>query len=510
MRAPVGLRELLTLLFALGAIALALDRLHAVAVGCTARSLAIDETPATFYRLEGAPPGPVVVIAHGFAGSQTLMRSLALTLAGNGIGALTFDFLGHGRHPRPLDGDLRTLDGATARLVAQLRAVIDRARALGDGRVALLGHSMAGDLIVRAAVLEPDVRAVVAISMLSPAVTATTPRNLLAIAGELEGGLAREALRVAGLVSAPEPPAERVTYGRLEDGTARRAVLAPGVEHVGVLFSTTTLAETQAWLDAAFGRTRSGAPFLAQRGPWLVLLLAGCIGLAWPLLSLLPRLPDRPAETALPWRRLLTPLAVGILLPALALRALRPDFLPIALVDQLAAQTGLFGLLLLSMVRRATGPAGHRPPAPPLRLLLASAGACLAIVLPTGLAVDAELTDLPATEARLPVMVALATGALPYFLALEVAGRGPGAARGAPPTILLCLLLSLALAIALDPERLLFLGALAIVLVPVLLATLLLGRWARQAIGHPLPGALACALLLGWLVGGVVPLLADR
>ena len=68
-------------------------------------------------------------------------------------------------------------------------------RGLGDGRLAVLGHSMASDIIVRFAQAAPDVAATIAVSMFSPVVTATTPRNLLVITGEWEGMLKREALR---------------------------------------------------------------------------------------------------------------------------------------------------------------------------------------------------------------------------------------------------------------------------------------------------------------------------
>jgi hypothetical protein len=514
MRAPPGPRDLLLLLLALAAIALAQHRLAAETAGVTAEPVTIDRTPAVLHRLEGTPPGPVVVIAHGFSGSTTLMRSLALTLARQGLAALSFDFLGHGRHPDPLGGDLRAVEGATAALVAQTRTVLAHARALGDGRVALLGHSMAGDVLVRVAALEPDVAAVVAISMLSPAATATTPRNLLAIAGEWEGRLADEALRLAGLASAPEPPAAGVTYGRVEDGTARRAVIAPGVEHVGVLFARTTQLEAAAWLAAAFGRRPVEPARPALRGPWIALLIGACLLAARPLLRLVPALPEpapqepaSPAPPAGPWRRLLPRLALATLATPLVLRLVHPDLLPVQLADDLAAQLGLFGLLLLAgRGRAAAGPGRWVPPG---RLLGACLGCTIALALPVVLAVHTELTLLPPSPARLGVMAALLSGGLAFFLGLEVAGRGPLAARGAPPAILLAFLLSLALAIALDPDRLLFLGALAILLLPVFLTTLLLGRWARRATGHPLPPALACAVLAAVLLGGTMPLLAD-
>lgn len=75
-------------------------------------------------------------------------------------------------------------------LVAETRRVIAAARALpgGAGGVALLGHPMATDIILRAANAEAQsgqpITAVVAISMFSQAVTAQMPPRLLVISGE--------------------------------------------------------------------------------------------------------------------------------------------------------------------------------------------------------------------------------------------------------------------------------------------------------------------------------------
>src|SRR5436189_3565948 len=50
-------------------------------------------------------------------------------------------------------------------------------RSLGDGRLALLGHSMASDIVVRWALDRPDVAATVALSLFGPKVGAGRPRS---------------------------------------------------------------------------------------------------------------------------------------------------------------------------------------------------------------------------------------------------------------------------------------------------------------------------------------------
>jgi hypothetical protein len=70
---------------------------------------------------------------------------------------------------------------------------------------------MATDIVVRYAESDPEVAATIAVSMFSPAVTATAPRNLLVITGDWEGTLEREALRAVALATAParDAPAAR-------------------------------------------------------------------------------------------------------------------------------------------------------------------------------------------------------------------------------------------------------------------------------------------------------------
>ena len=207
-----------------GAAALhALSRLHANSAGVAIENRQLGGTPLTIYRPASGPAGPVIVIAHGFAGSGKLMQSFALMFARNGYVAATFDFPGHGRHLAPLTGDITSVDGATRALVQSLDEVAQAVRPLGDGRIAVLGHSMASDIVVRYAEAHPDVAATVAVSMVSPAVTATQPRNLLVIDGEWEGFLKTEALRVASLAIAPAVAQAGVTYGDFAAGTARRA-----------------------------------------------------------------------------------------------------------------------------------------------------------------------------------------------------------------------------------------------------------------------------------------------
>ena len=105
------------------------------------------------------------------------------------------------------------------------------------------------------------------------AVTPEAPERLLVISGQWEPALREEALEA---VRQLRPDAEAGVTVRA-DGIARRAVVAPFVEHVGVLYSRETLDEIVAWLDATFGVEQAGDPYIDRRGPLILLLLSAML-----------------------------------------------------------------------------------------------------------------------------------------------------------------------------------------------------------------------------------------
>ena len=501
-------------LLALIAIGLSLVKLHAAGTGVAVEATTIGDTPATIFRPDGKPLGPVVVVAHGFAGSQQLMQSFALAFARNGYVAVTFDFLGHGRNPKPLGGSITEEDGATQALVNETAEIASFARRLGDGRLAVLGHSMASDIVVRFAEETPDVAATIAVSMFSPVVTATEPKNLLVVVGDWEGMLKREALRVAGLVSAPEVPQPGVTYGDFTAGTARRAAVSPNVEHASVLFSQASLREAVGWLDQAFHVERDRPVTIVARGPWIMLLIAGCVLLARQLAPLLPRVTSSPAGAGLGWRRLWMPLLLPMVVTPFLLRVLPTHFLPVLVGDYLAVHFLAYGLLTglcLLFIRRGEPRSAWRPRlAFPKPAVLATATVAVlafyfvALVWP----IDGYVTSFMPTPARAALILAMLVGTLAYFLADEWATRGDGAARFAFAASKLAFVVSLALAVTLDFERLFFL----IIIVPVIALFFLIfgafSAWTYRATGHPVVGALANAIAFAWAIGVTFPLLA--
>lgn len=469
--------------------------LEAARSGLTITPLAVGTTPATVYRQADAPPAPLVVVAHGFAGSRQLMEAYALTLARAGYVAVSFDFEGHGRNPVPMSGDVSRIDGTTRLLMRETGRVLDAALALPfvDGRAALLGHSMASDIIVRLAIEDPRVAATVAISMFSEAVTASEPRNLLMVSGAFESFLRANALANAKLA---DPAAtEGTTIGDPAAGSGRRAAAAPNVEHVGVLYSAAALQESRDWLDAVFGRTSAGP--VAATGLSILLLMAGLVLLAWPLASLLPRRtgPAEPVKLRAFLVAILAPAAITP--PLLALFDTR--FLPVLVADYLAVHLFLYGLLSLTVLAWNGVRVGH------IAWAAALAFAVYGIFVFGG-ALDRYAASFMPNAARLPIIAAIAVGAIPYMLADSLATEGGRARVWRVAAARLAFLASLGAAVALDFERLFFL----LIIIPVIVLFFgvfgTMAGWIGRRTQSPGATGLALGLILAWAVGVSFPI----
>jgi len=498
---------LLALLLIIGALV----NIYQANAGVEVTRTHIGPTPVTVFQAaepSGSGPRPVVLIAHGFAGSQQLMQPFAVSFAKNGYLAVTFDYYGHGRNLEPLAGDVTDVEGATRFLLDQTRTVADYALSLSGASadMVLLGHSMASDIVVRYAKQDARVDATIAVSMFSPAVTAEQPENLLVIVGGLEGFLRDEALRALGLVTAD--PREGVTAGSFQNGSARRVAFADGVEHVGVLYSQESMQEAVAWTDQLYGRSGSG--YSDSRGPALVALITGLGLLAWPLSKFLPRVSDPPQGASLPWRKLLP----AALLPAIGTPLLLwwfpADFMGVLVGGYLAVHFLVYGVLSAACVWWLKRPGPLLPESRPAcyRLLIASILASAYVAGLIALVLDTYVTSFAITMPRLPLVFLMLAGTLSYFLGDEWLNRGANPARGGHLFSRFCFLLSLAIAVALSFEDLFFLLIIAAVIVIYFLVYGLFSRWIYRATGHPFVGAIANAVAYAWALAAVFPMLS--
>ena len=444
----------------------------------------VGQTPVTRYAQPGAE-GPAVVVAHGFAGSRQIMQAYSLALARAGYVAYAFDFEGHGRNPVPMSGDVTQIDGTTRLLVAQTRAVVDAVA--GDAPVALLGHSMASDILVRVASETPGDEPLVLISAFSQAIDGAAPDTMLLIAGAWEPGLRDFALRALRMVQ-PEAQMGQTVTGPI----TRRAAIAPASDHVAILHSRVALAESVDWLDRAYGR--SSAVSTPPTGWALLALLGALVALTWPLARLLPARDDAPPS--LTSRHF----ALAVALPALAVPLiavpLNPGWLPVLVADYLALHLFLYGALQLAILRWLGRPLGPFAPWAALLLLVWGLGVF-------GFALDRYGANFWPGPGRGWVLLVLIAGALPFGLAdAALAHHAPLWQR---LTARLGFLVSLALAVALDFEGLFF----VVMIVPVILLFFVtfgsMGRAVAARAGAAAPGA-ALGVILGWALAVSFPL----
>ena len=472
--------------------------------GVTIERIRVREIPASIFRPTGPGNGSVALIAHGFAGSQQLMQPMAMTLAHSGYTAVTFDFSGHGRNARPMRGGVKDMKESTRTLTAEIEEMTEFARGLSGGKpIALVGHSMAADLIAQFAMNRTDIAAVAALSVFGAGITREQPRNLIVITGAWEPAMLTEAAaRIAGL-AADGPARERVTYGDFAQGTARRYVLAEGAEHIGVIYSRDGLTQTRDWLNSAFGHSTEGV--VDSRGKWLALLFIGLLALAWPLSKALPVLSAKPLGSGLGWKRLAPiALAPAILTPLILWKA-PTDFLPVLLGDYLAVHFVVYGLLTaggLWLTRHeAAGATGHwrRPLAPAL-------GLAVYYILGLGAPIDAFVTSFMPSGVRWLLIAPLFVATALYFLGDEWLTRGEGAARGGYAFSKLCFIASLLGAVALNPQKLFFL----IIIVPVIFIFFvvygLISFWTYGRTRDPRVAALGNAAGLAFAIAVTFPI----
>jgi hypothetical protein len=196
------------------------------------------------------------------------------------------------------------------------------------------------------------------------------------------------------------------------------------------------------------------------------------------------------------------PFAAATLLPAFVAAPVAvlfdPQALPVLVADHLAMHLALYGLFQVAILRWLGMSFG------PLRPL-----AALAVVVwglgVFGLMLDRYAASFWPIPERLPIIAALALGAVPFMIAdalITDGGRAPFLrrmlARGA-------FFLSLGVAVALDFEGLFFLLMIAPVIVLFYIVFGLLGRWVAARQGA-MGAGLGLGLCLAWALGVSFPM----
>ena len=448
--------------------------LESARAGLGYERLSVGQTPVT--RISDGRDGPVVVMAHGLAGSQQMMLGYADHLARAGYTVFTFDFEGHGRNTVPMSGDVTAEDGTTRLLVDQTLSVVDSVRD-PNAPVALIGHSMATDILVRAALERPDTGPLVLLATFSGAVTPEAPDNMLMITGAWEPRLQGFA---ADAVAQAAP------------GVTREAIVAPAVEHVAILHSRAGRMAALDWLDRFYDRESDVK--VPQTGWALLVLLASITVLFAPVARAFALRIDR--SPALTRRGFGLAVAVPALGAPLIAWPLETSVLPVLVADYLAVHLLIYGLLQGVIQWRLRG-------RPRLPNLLGTALLGIWTIGLFGFVLDRYGANFWPTPERFGIIAALAIGAVPFMLSDSWLVYGARfwrrvAARAG-------FLASLALAVAIDFEGLFFILLIAPVIVLFYLSIGSMGRAASQRFG-PMSAGLSLGLALAWALGVSFPL----
>jgi pimeloyl-ACP methyl ester carboxylesterase len=253
--------------------------------------------PVTVFSPAGgaAASRPVVLVGHGFAGSDVIMRGFALTLAHAGYTVVTWDFDGHGANPRPFPADWTSSNGA---LVADAEQALQAAinQDLADSqRVAILGHSMGSGVALVYGQKHPETAVTIAVSPVTQTVTLYLPKNLLLMAGTAEQSFldnARNLLAQAGGAG-----------GDPKLGTARQLIPIQGANHLTILFANPAHQAARDWLDAAFGPQPGAIAYVEHSIWWYVLGVVGTLIFAVALAGWLAEKMPISKSTRPLWRR---------------------------------------------------------------------------------------------------------------------------------------------------------------------------------------------------------------
>ncbi|MEM1074662.1 MAG: alpha/beta fold hydrolase [Pseudomonadota bacterium] len=445
--------------------------------------------PLSIYVPKRADPGPLVLVTHGFAGSRQMMQYISRDLARGGFAVASMDFAGQGRSTARMSSDVTRIEGTTEQLMRQTLSAVDLIEAtIGRPVEALVGHSMATDIVIRASEKLPEVAGIVAISMYSEKVSADFPSRLLILSGEWE-----TRLRVFGrsAIAQIDPEAREGQTVRQGD-VVRRAVSVPRTEHVAVLFSPVTLEETHVWISDALNRSYSGTAW--GMGVPIAVVLVGLIVLFWPVTRGLG--PIVPPPRALSLRAFLAATLFPVI-PALAASV----FLGGSLAGS-AAFGGLFAFLLVwsGVAWAVLWRVGYRPHVPHVL------GVAVLVIwgfVVFALALDRYAAAFVPAGSRLELMVIFLTATVPFMAADRALVAGAPVwrrlvSRAMPVAALLSAML-------IDIPRM---GLLFTVLPVLVLFFAVYGTMGRAVARrtNPETAALGLGVILAWSIAASTPL----
>jgi hypothetical protein len=180
--------------------------------------------------------------------------------------------------------------------------------------------------------------------------------------------------------------------------------------------------------------------------------------------------------------------------------------MPVLLADYLVLHFALFGALLWLVGRQAPAGGASAPTYSVGAASAATAAVTLYALFAFGIPTDRYGAVFFPTVERLPYVAVIFLGMLPFFVAVEWLTRGVGATRWGYGVTMLAFVISLLIAVALNPERLFFLLIILPAMALFFVVYGLLSRWTFQATGDPRVAAIANAVVFAVAVAVTFPL----
>jgi pimeloyl-ACP methyl ester carboxylesterase len=483
----------LLLIVGIALLALCITQIQNAAHGLEIIEIGDSSPPTTIISRANIEEGarPVIMIGHGFAGSDLLMRGFSFSLAHAGYSVVSWDFNGHGANPNPFPGHIASdvlLKNAEDALEAAVAHGLDTSKG-----IAIMGHSMGSGVALDFGVSHPPTSATIAVSPVSRTVTPELPHNLLLMAGSLEQRFVRTAEELLSDAGGPG--------GDPSEGTARELYVVQGVEHITILFSSDSQRVAREWLDATFDSQSSEVTYIDRRMIWYGLGVLAALLICWSVTPLFQSSQliftfDKPL-----WRRLVAPI-IGSILASIILWILSivglevSNLLGLIVGGYLLFWFALAGLISLFFLQKELS-------LPSKRDLLG--GLLVFAVLWIGVGFLAQLVWLPwlLIPKRLVLWPLGALLTLPWFLAIGETLRGDGFLNRSLGWVWHTLVLGAGfiLALRLVPE--LFVLILILPVLPIvsglleLAAARLRGSW---------PFAISGALFMSWVLLAVFPM----
>jgi pimeloyl-ACP methyl ester carboxylesterase len=482
---------------------------------------------------EAKPQSPAMLVAHGFSGNKELMQAIGVEVARHGLRTFMVDFPGHGASKTASVTPQQDFSNVVAANVRQLERIYQHVRQkFPKAEVGVLGHSMGSGAVLNFAAGRPELAAAIPISVagIQPA-SRTNPKNMLLLVGERDVPIClSSATEIFEKATGQANPGPEKTVGNFADGSARRFKILPKLDHITILFATSTMREISQWLEKSFGVVHSAQAGGVDRLRWTGLGLASAFAAFFPYSALLTQLldlkakPEKPALSASQTRPLNRTLAVAVMtaspfISVLVWNKLKvPRLVRLQLGDYIMAFFGLGGVVAWAGLAGSQGKRLNLG-----RMSQAARGnlnqkALSWAILPLGLWAFVYATlgrfsrrtwyGFSLTPARARAMTTITAGLLPYFLANELVYRQIGGWKGYGLSLVskFSLVAALILAVRLKPEL-----SFLVILLPAMVLTFILfelyAMWQyRQGRDFVTTGVFQ-ALVFAWIISALFPLI---